>query len=100
MLRVFRTSGASMWPTYTDRSILVTLRVPRRLLSAGRVVVYRVPGGEFIVKRIADVLGDDRLRLASDNPATTSIYCEGTVPAAGVVGLVVLAFRRGRPERG
>lgn len=99
MLRLFRVSGVSMLPNFTDGQLLVTARLPRRLLHRGQVVVVRVAGEGFIVKRIGEIVGENRLRLASDNPTTTSVYCQRTVQINSVMGRVIFAFTPRLPRK-
>ncbi|NQX88214.1 MAG: S24/S26 family peptidase [Halioglobus sp.] len=82
-----------MQPSYDDGALLLSLRVPNQLLQAGHTVVVRVPDNQYIVKRIREVVDSGHIRLSSDNPAISSIYCRGITDKSDVVGLVLWPWR-------
>jgi len=98
-------AGSSMEPTLKAGDWAMAVRVPRRRLRPGLVVVARPPArpGLEVVKRIAAgpgdvaldgrVLGPDEWFLAGDRPeASTDSRGFGTVPPSAIVGRVVLVY--------
>jgi signal peptidase I len=98
-------AGASMEPTLRAGDWALAVRVPRRRLRPGLVVVARPPArpGLEVVKRVVAgpgdvaldvrVLGPDEWFLAGDRPeASTDSRGFGTVPSSAIVGRVVLVY--------
>lgn len=98
-------AGSSMEPTLRAGDWVVAVRMARRRLRPGLVVVARPPArpGLEVVKRIAagpgDVAPDGRVLgpgewfLAGDRPeASTDSRGFGTVPSSAIVGRVALVY--------
>jgi len=98
-------AGSSMEPTLRAGDWAVAVRVTRRRLRPGLVVVARPPArpGLEVVKRIAAgpgdvapdgrVLGPDEWFLVGDRPeASTDSRHFGPVPRCAIVGRVLLVY--------
>lgn len=89
MLGWYRVSGDSMLPTLTHGTSLLTVR---RTPQPGRVVVARAADGRVLVKRVKSISDSNGVRLASDNPDTTSMYLNDALPVDQVLGEVVATW--------
>lgn len=98
-------AGSSMEPTLRAGEWAVAVRVPRRRLRPGLVVVARPPSRPRleVVKRIAAgpgdpapdgrVLGPEEWFLAGDRPeASTDSRHYGAVPPSAIEGRIVLVY--------
>ena len=78
-----------MLPTVPNHARVLTLRIPVWLFRPGMLVVAEVEPALFVVKRVAAILNNDSLELASDNPSTTSKYCGVPISKQQISGWVI-----------
>lgn len=58
VLGLSRVSGRSMYPTFNDGQIVAYSRL-HRTYEKGDVISLRMPNGEYMIKRVAAVAGDE-----------------------------------------
>ncbi|MGB0211117.1 S26 family signal peptidase [Algiphilus sp.] len=89
-VRLFRVTGNSMFPAYPGGDYVLAWRHPLQRFAAGDVVVVDHPSYGRIIKRIAAVDADRRLRLTGDNIAeSTASQLLGDVGSDRIVGRVI-----------
>ena len=82
-----------MWPTYCDGDKLTASNVSKKILTVGDIVVSKHPlkSEVIIVKRIKQILEDEKLFLQGDNPdplASEDSHNFGPVNANLVIGII------------
>ena len=85
--------GDSMWPTYCDGDKLTASKVSKKILTVGDIIVSKHPlkSKVIIVKRIKQILEDEKLFLQGDNPdplASEDSHNFGPVNANLVIGII------------
>ncbi len=85
--------GDSMWPTYCDGDKLTASEVSNKDLAAGDVIVSKHPlkSKVIIVKRIKQILEDEKLFVQGDNPdplASEDSHNFGPVNVNLVIGII------------
>ena len=82
-----------MWPTYCDGDKLTAIEVSNKVLAVGDVIVSKHPlkSKVIIVKRIKQILEDEKLFLQGDNPdplASEDSHNFGPVNMNLVIGII------------
>ena len=82
-----------MWPTYCDGDKLTASEVSNKVLAAGDVIVSKHPlkSKVIIVKRIKQILEDEKLFVQGDNPdplASEDSHNFGPVNVNLVIGII------------
>lgn len=82
-----------MWPTYCDGDKLTASNVSKKILTVGDIVVSKHPlkSEVIIVKRIKQILEDEKLFLQGDNPdplASEDSHNFGPVNVNLVIGII------------
>ncbi len=82
-----------MWPTYCDGDKLTASNVSKKILTVGDIIVSKHPlkSEVIIVKRIKQILEDEKLFLQGDNPdplASEDSHNFGPVNANLVIGII------------
>ncbi len=85
--------GDSMWPTYCDGDKLTASEVSNKVLAVGDVIVSKHPlkSKVIIVKRIKQILEDEKLFLQGDNTdplASEDSHNFGPVNVDLVIGII------------
>ena len=92
MLKVFRVTGDSMFPTLSHNDILFAYKKKR--VSAGDIVVMQIPIFGRIVKRVKS-LGNDSYILTGDNPSEQSSCCSNPHSNKYMIGTLLFALKTG-----
>ncbi len=82
-----------MWPTYCDGDKLTASNVSKKILTVGDIIVSKHPlkSEVIIVKRIKQILEDEKLFLQGDNPdplASEDSHNFGPVNVNLVIGII------------
>ena len=89
-LKLFRVSGDSMSPQFVENDYVLAFSRRNLRLKPGQVVVVSHPLYGTIIKRIAQITNDHKLRLRGDNQQqSTSTEALGEIIQEQVIGRVV-----------
>ena len=82
-----------MWPTYCDGDKITASKVSKKVLTVGDIIVSKHPlkSEVIIVKRIKQILEDEKLFLQGDNPdplASEDSHNFGPVNTNLVIGII------------
>jgi signal peptidase I len=100
MLRLFKIAGKSLEPRYHEGDFVLVLKVPIWLRQPrhGDVVVFRHPRFGVLIKRVRRVSPRGELYVTGERPSSNDSDAFGVVEAKDVIGKVVFAIRKKRPE--
>ena len=91
MLRLLKLSGESLTPEYQIGDFVFISKIPYFFTSPaqGDVIAFRQPGYGFLIKRIQEVLPDDKLNVIGSHPESIDSREFGPISQKNVIGKVI-----------
>jgi phage repressor protein C with HTH and peptisase S24 domain len=92
ILRMLRVEGSSLEPEYRDGdyALVTSLSSIRR----GDVLAFRRASGDVYIKRVEQILPDDRFFVTGTHPNSIDSRHFGPVPRRDVLGKVIWHIRK------
>tara|TARA_B100001093_G_scaffold100942_1_gene93050 strand:- start:3122 stop:3499 length:378 start_codon:yes stop_codon:yes gene_type:complete len=92
MLKVYRVTGDSMFPTLSHDDIFFAYK--KKKVITGDIVVMQIPFFGRIVKRVKS-LDNDSYILAGDNPSEQSSCCSSPQSNKYMIGTLLFTLKTG-----
>jgi signal peptidase I len=100
MLRLFKIAGKSLEPRLYDGDFVLVAKVPfwLRPPRSGDVVVFRHPRFGVLIKRVQRISPHGELYVTGERPSSNDSDAFGVVETRDLIGKVVFAIKKKRPE--